>query len=210
MENDKIIQKIKSEKEEIKKMLCGERENRYVQLFKLTHEGAVFVYRFDEALKATYDLSSCWYCENKNDDAFYRCDSLDDILNRYRDTKWFMQRVEQGMYDENLEKIYEYIVDNKITMSMVTLMINTYLNRKEETFFFFVELLNALGDKKRLLQLYLYNIDNNPSHKVMHLGLASLFLEFGKIDKAIETLQKLEDPDEEIQRMIVGFQEMIG
>lgn len=141
-------------------------------------------------------------------DIFYHVSSLDDVERKYQKIKYCALRVENNVPDKYLEEAFEWIKADHVSGIAIGNIVNSETEKREENFLSIVQYLKCKGNPFDALLLIQYANDIFPGQEKLLVEEADIWLAGQQLDKALETLAKIESPSQEIEELIIELRQV--
>lgn len=136
-----------------------------------------------------------------DDDIFYQADSLEKIEKKYQTLKFGMLRLENEVPEEYCEQIVQYIIDKRISGIAIAKMVSFETKHKESNILKISHRLSENTQTIKAIVLLQYAQEMYPKNKDLILNEAECWIEGKQWEMAYNCLNKIEEPDIEIQEL---------
>lgn len=132
----------------------------------------------------------------------------DSLYSKYIQSVLMLRRIEMYSGEEFAEPAYDYVSNQKLSPeSIIAILDKEYFEKKNEVIkniFFRQE--GNLSDSEKLE--WLSNISEEYHDEWAYIKLAVLYVKYGQKENAINILEKIDNPSDEIKKQIKTLKEM--
>lgn len=203
---------IEESKRKINELLRMPEENNIFEIIKILNDSEVKrVITRDNQLMILSSICSMWSIEKKIGERtfFDNIYSLEDAEKKYTNMKYYCRRFEYNMPEVYLVEGVEYIENKNISGVALYSIMEIQTKEPADNMVKMAQYLkkyNILSTVLIMLQMAVKKYDKNTE---LLLELADTWISIGQWRYAYDTLQKIEQPNEDIREIIRNLEEVL-